>query len=77
MKNLPAGKSTVSCTVSKLLGPYQKGRIRKGIKIAEYLIDAIGEKDAKKLFSFQDGLSKHLMLDGLKHQYKCYQLKKI
>lgn len=59
------------------MGRTKKVGSEKASRLAEYLIDAIGEKNAKKLFSFQDGLSKHLMLDGLKHHYKCYQLKKI
>ena len=61
----------------KLLGPYQKDRIREGTRLAEYLIDAIGEENAKKFFCFQDDFSKHLMLDELKYQYKCYPLKKL
>ena len=63
--------------MSKLLGPYQTFGSERASRLAEDLIDAIGEENAKKLFSLQDDLSKHSMLDEFKHQYKCYQLEKL
>ena len=55
----------------------RKSGADRASRLAEDLIDAIGEENAMKLFGFNNDITKHSMMDELKHQYKLYQLEKL
>ena len=46
-------------------------------RLAEDLIDAVGNENSKHLFCIGNGFSKYSVMYQIKHQYKCYQLESL